>query len=123
MTEARDKIILEGMTFYGYHGVSDAERELGQRFVVDLETHTDTTAAGLSDQLRDSVNYTHLYQAVREVVEGPPHRLLEAVAEAIATRILGSFDVEAVRVRVSKPHVPIRGGVIDSAAVEIFREK
>jgi dihydroneopterin aldolase len=123
MTDARDKIILEGMTFYGFHGVSDAERELGQRFVVDLEAHTDTTAAGLSDQLRDSVSYTHLYRAVKEVVEGPPHKLLEAVAEAIATRILESFDVEAVRVRVSKPHVPIKGGVIGSAAVEILREK
>ena len=46
---ADDRIVLEGMVFYGYHGVSPAEQELGQRFVVDLEAHRDLRAAGLSD--------------------------------------------------------------------------
>ena len=48
-----DRILLTGMTFYGYHGVRTPEKELGQRFVVDLEMELDLSAAGLSDDLND----------------------------------------------------------------------
>ena len=106
-----DKIRLDGMVFYGYHGVSPAERELGQRFVVDLEVERDLSAAAASDDPK-----------VREVVEGPGRKLLEGVAEEVARRILNEFNVDSVRVRVKKPHVPMRGAVLDHAAVEIFRE-
>jgi dihydroneopterin aldolase len=47
--------------------------------------------------------------------------LLEATAQAIAGRVLAEFPVQAVRVLVKKPRPPIRGSVIDHAAVEIYR--
>ncbi len=120
---ARDRVLLEGMVFYGYHGANPAERTLGQRFIVDLEVELDLRTAGQSDDLAHTADYSAMYAAVREVVEGPPRNLLESVAEAIARRILGSFAVDAVRVRVRKPEVPIRGSVLAHAAVEIYRER
>ena len=42
----RDKIILKGLVFFGYHGVHSAERQLGQRFVVDAELTVDLALAG-----------------------------------------------------------------------------
>ncbi len=117
-----DKIRLDGMVFYGYHGVSPAERELGQRFVVDLEVERDLSAAAASDDPKDTADYSRMYETVREVVEGPGRKLLEGVAEEVARRILNEFNVDSVRVRVKKPHVPMRGAVLDHAAVEIFRE-
>jgi 7,8-dihydroneopterin aldolase/epimerase/oxygenase len=118
-----DRISLTGMVFYGYHGVSPEERSLGQRFVVDLDVEADLRPAGLSDELPDTVSYTRLFNAVRGVVEGSPRKLLEAVAEATAGAVLEAFPVSAVRVRVTKPAPPIKGAVLDAAAVEVYRRR
>lgn len=118
-----DRIILEGMQFYGFHGVNPEERTLGQSYVVDLAVELDLRQPGASDRLEETVSYTRLYRAVQEVVEGESKNLLEATAEAIARRVLAEFPVTAVQVRVKKPRPPIRGSVIDHAAVEIYRTK
>ena len=118
-----DRILLAGMTFYGYHGVRPEEKELGQRFVVDLELELDLSAPAVSDDLRDTVDYSRVYQVVREIVEGPSRNLLETLAEQTAGRVLSAFPVDGVRVRVTKPHVSIRGAVLDGAGVEIYRTR
>ena len=120
---APDKVQLQGVVFYGFHGDSEAEREVGQRFVVDLEVTRDLSAAGLSDSIRDTVSYVDLYKVAREVVEGPSHRLLESLAESIAHKVLEGLDVETVTVRVKKPQAPIKGSILAHAGVEIVRQR
>ncbi|MDP6402389.1 MAG: dihydroneopterin aldolase [SAR202 cluster bacterium] len=119
----QDKISLEGMIFYGFHGIKPAEQELGQRFVVDLEVRRDLRPAGLSDDPDDTVNYSRMYRLVKEIMEGPSHKLLESLAETIAWQILDGFDVESVLVRVMKPEVPMKGSILSNASVEILRER
>jgi dihydroneopterin aldolase len=120
MTE--DRIELRGMRFYGHHGTLPAERELGQPFVVDVELWCDLRAAGLADDLAQTVDYNAVYRQVRAVVEGPSLGLTEAVAERIAGAILAEHGrVEAVRVRVAKPQVRLDGGVLAGSAVAIVR--
>ena len=122
MTE--DRILLEGMAFHGYHGTLAAERELGQRFIVDVELRCDLRAAGLADDLSMTVDYSEVYRQVREIVEGPPAALTETVAERIAAAVLGQHPrVEALRVRVAKPQVRLDGGVLAGSAVEIVRSR
>lgn len=111
------------MSFYAYHGVSPEERALGQRFLVDLEVEVDLRRPGQSDHLQDTVNYAQLYGVVREVMEGPPRNLLEALAEGVAQRVLQTFPVAGVRVRVSKPAVPIKGAILSTARVEVCRKR
>ena len=118
-----DRIILEGMRFYGFHGVNPEERVLGQEYLVDLTVELDLGNAGRSDRLDDTISYARIYRAVREVMEGEPRNLLEAAAQSIADRVLSEFPVDSVVVRVKKPHPPIRGSVIESATVEIFRHR
>jgi len=120
---AEDRIILQGMVFYGYHGVNPEERELGQRFIVDLELEKDLSAAGLSDDLTQTVNYASAYKLAREVVEGQPCNLIETVAERLATALLSHLSIDGVRVRVRKPWAPVKGSVMDSVAVEIVRKR
>ena len=62
MTE--DRILLEGMVFFGRHGVLQSERELGQRFVVDLELRLELRPAGLSDDLMRTADYSSVYLLV-----------------------------------------------------------
>ncbi|WP_409273003.1 dihydroneopterin aldolase [Neobacillus sp. SCS-31] len=118
-----DKIYVNKMEFYGYHGVFPEETKLGQRFIVDLSVGLDLATAGKTDDLGASVNYADLYQVSKEVVEGKPYKLIEAVAETIASRILDEFSlVEETTVKVIKPDPPIRGHY-ESVAAEITRRR
>jgi dihydroneopterin aldolase len=120
---SRDRIRLRGLRFYGYHGAIAAEREIGQRFIIDLEMSLDLCPAGTSDDLQHTVSYAEVYDEVRAIVEGPPCNLLEAVAERIAARVLEDHRiVEEVRVCVKKPEVPLRG-ILEAAEVEIVRAR
>jgi 7,8-dihydroneopterin aldolase/epimerase/oxygenase len=121
---AEDRILLEGMVFHGRHGVLPAERELGQPFVVDVELGLDLRPAGLSDDLAKTVDYGEVHRLAKEIVEGPPVNLTETVAERIAAAVLEEHPlVEAVRVKVAKPHVGLSDTVLAGSAVEISRRR
>ena len=118
-----DRIMLDEMRFYGYHGVNPEERTLGQPYIVDLAAEMDLRPAGQSDRLEDTVSYSHIYRAVQSIVEGEPRQLLEAVAESIAAQVLADFPVDAVTVTVKKPNPPVRGASIRQSAVRIRRAR
>lgn len=118
-----DKIYVNGMEFYGYHGVFSEETTLGQRFLVDLTVTVDLKMAGETDELNYTVDYGGLYHVCREVVEGKPFKLVEAVAEKISAAVLTGFPVVTeVNVKVVKPNPPIPGHY-KSVAVEITRSR
>ncbi|HDL18599.1 MAG TPA: dihydroneopterin aldolase [Bacteroidetes bacterium] len=120
MEENLDVIRLNNMVFYAYHGVEKSEKQLGQRFEVDLELYLALTKAGQSDQLSDTVDYTQVYQAVEEIMLEGDFNLLEALAEEIVQIIIDRFPVAGTTVRVRKPHVSLRG-IADGVEVEISR--
>jgi dihydroneopterin aldolase len=112
------RLILSGLTAFGYHGNNPAERKLGQTFTADLEVVLDTQRAAASDSIKDTVSYPRLEEAARKILEGEPANLLETVAERIADAILMQHAVVQVTVRVSKrPPLPN----LDGFAVEITR--
>lgn len=117
-----DKIILDGMEFYGYHGVHKAEHELGQPFVIDVVLSLDLRPAGQTDDPGRAVDYAAVYNTVRDITVRGRFALLEALAERIAAALLGEYPVDAVRVRVKKPRAPIPGR-LGYAAVEIVRKR
>jgi len=103
-----DSISIEGMEFYGYHGIFPEEKKLGQKFVIDLVMELDLMEAGKSDRLEDSINYPTVISLVEEIVCSRKYNMLEALAENIADEILTQFDiVQKAKVRVKKPHAPI----------------
>ncbi len=117
-----DRIQLHEMAFYAYHGVNLEEQAQGQVFVVDVAVEADLHRAGHTDEIGDSLDYRDLYARVRQVVTGERYRLLEAVAEAVAHRLLEVERIQGVTVRVRKPHVKL-GGPLAYAAVEVVRRK
>ena len=118
-----DKIELSQMEFYGYHGVLPEENRLGQRFIVDLTVKVGLQKAGISDQLEDSINYAELFQICKDIVEGKPFKLIEAVAEKVAAQVLQQFStISECIVKVIKPNPPIPGHY-RSVAVEIIRSR
>jgi 7,8-dihydroneopterin aldolase/epimerase/oxygenase len=116
-----DQIILKGMPFFGYHGVLAEETVMGQRFIVNVELSVDLSRPGVSDTVADTVNYAEVYQLVKQIVEGPPRKLIEAVAERIASEVLGHYTmVKSVMVEVEKPGAPIPG-IFEQVSVKINR--
>lgn len=116
-----DKIYLNEMQFYGYHGVFPEETKLGQRFIVDLVIELNLKEAGKTDDLSKTINYGDAYQTVKDIVEGHPLKLLESVAEKIAGNLLSDYSlISSCTVKVIKPDPPIPGHY-KSVAVEIVR--
>jgi dihydroneopterin aldolase len=106
-----DVIRLCELSFYGYHGVTAAEKETGRVFEIDCELEVDLAEPGRSDRLRDTVDYQAVYELIKNTVEGTAFSLLEGLAGHLATIILDNFPVERVTLKVRKVHPPIPGQV------------
>ncbi|MFZ4454543.1 dihydroneopterin aldolase [Salibacterium aidingense] len=118
-----DKIYLKGMEFYAYHGVFPEENKLGQPFQVDLVLKADLSEAAAEDDLDKSVNYAEAYQTVKNVVEDKCYKLVETIAEDIASEVLDAFAViQEATIKVMKPNPPIAGHY-EYVAIEITRTR
>jgi len=118
---ASDIIRLKNLTFHAYHGVWDEEKEIGQRFEVDIELKVDNARAASTDKLKDTIDLYQVFQTVENVMMGNKYNLVETMAENIATNILEKYHPGEVLVRIRKPHAPIRG-LQDGIEVEIVRK-
>ena len=120
---SRDTIHLRNMQFYAYHGVNPEEKTLGQRFEVDVTLHVDARPAGLSDDLRQTINYAQVYKLAKRIVEEERFDLIEALAETLAMQIGKRFGPNGVRISVRKPQVSLKGSVLDYVGVDIERSQ
>ena len=121
---SEDRILLADMVFHGHHGTLPAEHELGQPFVVSVELRLDLRPAGTSDDLTKTVDYGEVHRMARDIVEGPSVQLIETLAEKIASAALDNHPlIEAVKVRVAKPHVRLGDTVLAGSAIEILRRR
>ena len=116
-------IQLQGIELFGFHGVLEAERKHGQRFLVDLELALDADIgadAAASDRIEDAVDYRDVVGAVRDVSDARAYNLLEAFASAVADTLLERFPLAGVKVRVRKPDV-VLATPVEHAAVVVER--
>jgi len=112
---------ITGLSLYTRHGVSEAEREVGQRLVLDLRLDVGQTDATVTDSIEDTVDYADVCQLVALVAQQRSHRTLERLCSTIADRLLADYDLEGVWVKATKPEPPIALSV-DEVSVEIWRE-
>ncbi len=118
-----DKIRLNGLQYYAFHGALEEERTLGQIFELDIEVAGDFSRQGKSDDLHWTVDYTLLYREVTEIFNKENFRLIETCASEIAQGLLNKFQsVMGVTVKVRKPNVPM-GGVLKNVEVEVSRHR
>jgi 7,8-dihydroneopterin aldolase/epimerase/oxygenase len=103
-----DKIILRELHFLARHGVLPVETENSQRFTATLELELPLQAAGKSDRLDQTIDYCAVQAVVRSIIEGSHKRLIETLAETVATELLRSFTLlNAVTVEIIKPNPPV----------------
>jgi dihydroneopterin aldolase/2-amino-4-hydroxy-6-hydroxymethyldihydropteridine diphosphokinase len=102
-----DRIVLEGISARGCHGVLDVEKTDGQVFVVDVTLEVDLRRAGRSDLLAHTVNYAEVAAEIVALITGPSLDLIETLADQIAAAALRRPLVQAVEVTVHKPQAPV----------------
>jgi 7,8-dihydroneopterin aldolase/epimerase/oxygenase len=114
-------IEISGLSLYTHHGVSEAEREVGQRLMLDLRLEVGETDATVTDRIEDTVDYAEVCQLVALVAQQRSHRTLERLCSTIAERLLADYDLEGVWVKATKPEPPIPLPV-EEVSVEVWRE-
>ncbi|MGO4598942.1 2-amino-4-hydroxy-6-hydroxymethyldihydropteridine diphosphokinase [Terrabacter sp. 2RAF25] len=102
-----DRIVLQGVSARGNHGVLDFEKRDGQTFVVDVTMVCDLEPAGRTDALAATVNYADVAADVVARITGPSFDLIERLAEVIADDVLRHDLVDRVEVVVHKPEAPV----------------
>jgi dihydroneopterin aldolase len=110
-----------GLSLYTRHGVSDAERELGQRLVFDIAFELDECDATVTDRVEDTVDYGEVCEQVALAAQERQYRTLERLCTAVADRLIERFGAESVRVKATKPEPPIPLPV-DEVSVEVWKE-
>jgi 7,8-dihydroneopterin aldolase/epimerase/oxygenase len=120
-TEPLVTIEITGLSLYTHHGVSEAEREIGQRLVLDLRIEVGTCDATLTDRVEDTVDYGEVCQVVALVAQQRSYKTLERLCTAIADRLLEQYEAESVWVKAAKPEPPIPLPV-QEVSVEVVRD-
>jgi 7,8-dihydroneopterin aldolase/epimerase/oxygenase len=110
-----------GLSLYTRHGVSDAEREIGQRLVFDVAFELDECDATVTDRVEDTVDYGEVCEQVALAAQERQYRTLERLCSAVADRMIQRFGAESVRVKATKPEPPIPLPV-DEVSVEVWKE-
>jgi dihydroneopterin aldolase len=110
-----------GLSLYTRHGVSDAEREIGQRLVFDIAFELDECDATVTDRVEDTVDYGKVCEQVALAAQERSYRTLERLCTAVADRLINRFGAASVRVKASKPEPPIPLPV-DEVSVEVWQD-
>ena len=114
-------IEIAGLSLYTRHGVSEAERELGQRLVFDVSFELLECDATLTDRVEDTVDYGEVCEQVALAAQERSYRTLERLCTAVADRLADRFGAEAIRVKAAKPEPPIPLPV-EEVSVEVWKE-
>lgn len=112
---------ITGLSIFAAIGVSDAEREVGTRILLDVRMDVGECDATVTDLVEDTVDYGKVCQTAWLVAQERQYRTLERLCSVIADRILNDFPVEYVWVKAAKPEPPIPLPV-EEVSVEVSRE-
>src|ERR671923_2193339 len=119
--ESSVEVELRGLSIYTHHGVSEAEREIGQRLEFDISFDVPDCDAVLTDRLEDTVDYAEVCDIVALAATERSYRTLERLCQVIGERLMERFRCEHVRVRAAKPEPPLPLAVSE-VAVEVSHQ-
>jgi dihydroneopterin aldolase len=114
-------IEISGLSLFTHVGVTAAEREVGQRLLLDLRLEVGECDATVTDRIEDTVDYAQVCDAVNLVAQQRSYKTLERLCAAIADRLLANYDVHSVWVKAAKPEPPL-ALVVGEVSVELWRE-
>jgi dihydroneopterin aldolase len=120
--ETSVSIDITGLSVYTHHGVTAAEREIGQRLVLDVRFDVGEPDALITDRVEDTIDYGEVCQVIALIAQQRSYKTLERLCAVIADRLATQFGAESVTVKAAKPEPPIPLPV-EEVSVEVWREE
>jgi len=117
-----DKIKILNLKLAGKHGVYDFEKKKEGVFELDIFLYLNLKNAIISDNLKDSVDYSKIVELVKKIFSDNDCNLIEYVAGRICEGILKKYPIQKVIIKIRKPHAPIDAD-LDTVEVEIERKR
>jgi dihydroneopterin aldolase len=114
-------IEISGLSLFTHVGVTAAEREVGQRLLLDLRLEVVDCDATVTDRIEDTVDYAAVCDTANLVAQQRSYKTLERMCAAIADRLLERYDARIVWVKAAKPEPPLPFNVSE-VSVEVWRE-
>ena len=112
---------IAGLSLYTRHGITAAEREIGQRLLVDVSFELVDCDAMVTDRVEDTVDYADACEQVALAAQERSYSTLERLCAAIADRLMERYGADSVRVKATKPEPPLPLPV-EEVSVEVWRE-
>jgi dihydroneopterin aldolase len=113
-----DQIIIEGIEVMAHVGVPDEERAKAQKLEISLILYLNLAKAGHTDDLKQTIDYFSVQQRVIQIVQQKPRKLIETLAEDLASTVLKEFGAKEIQIEVKKFILE----KTKSVAVRIIRE-
>ena len=120
-SEPEVTIEISGLSLFTHVGVTAAEREVGQRLLLDLRLDLDECDATVTDRIEDTVDYAEVCDTTNLVAQQRSYKTLERLCTAIADRLLERYHAYSVWVKAAKPEPPLALPVSE-VSVEVWRE-
>jgi 7,8-dihydroneopterin aldolase/epimerase/oxygenase len=114
-------IEVSGLSLFTHVGVTAAEREVGQRLLLDLRIDVGECDATVTDRIEDTIDYAEVCDAANLVAQQRSYKTLERLCAAIADRLISQYDAQAVWIKAAKPEPPLAFPVSE-VSVELWRE-
>ena len=96
------EVFLEGLEFYGFHGVPAAEREVGHRYSVDIHLNVNSQAEH-TDNVEDTVDYAKIGVELLDIAENSQYKTLERIAQVMAEQTLKTHSrIDGVQITIRK---------------------
>lgn len=116
------EVEIRRLSIYTHHGVTEAEREIGQRLEIDVGFDVPDCDAMLTDRLEDTIDYSEVCDIVALAATERSYKTLERLCHVIGERLMERFACESVRVRATKPEPPLPLAV-DEVSVEVVQDR
>ncbi len=115
-----EKITLENMSFYAYHGCFEQEQIVGTKYEITLTLTLDCSKAAQTDNLEDTVSYLEVYGVVKKEMN-IKSKLIENVAQRIINAVKNQFpQIVEVEIRLSKLNPPL-GGQVNRVTIQMAK--
>ena len=106
--QVMDKILINGLKLFAYHGVNPEEKENGQNFIFDIELSVNMNKVCYSDHVEDTVSYAKVVKTVRRIFTSQKYDLLEKCAQVVSDAIFEEYpDVLKIELTLKKPEAPV----------------
>lgn len=113
-----NKINIEGIKLYAFHGCLEEEAKIGSNYIVDVFITTDFSNAAITDDLKETIDYCTIYEISKKQM-AQRSKLIEQVCKRLFDEIVSEFKtISSLRVKITKLSPPMNGDV-EKVSVEM----